>query len=254
MNLNNLHLLIVEDELPAAKRLELMIKRILPFCSVDHCSSIKESVIYLQNVPKNPDLIFMDIRLGDGLSFEIFNQIEIKIPVIFTTAYDEYAIKAFKVNSIDYLLKPIEESELQDAVKKFIGLNPVIEPFDFHALTKLIINSGQTKHFFSKQGEKTTIVKESEILYFYSENGYTHCRTTNGSKFILDESIEEISTTLSQNDYFKINRGMMIKKVSVKGFEPYFNNRLFLTIVPTHHESVIVAREKVKEFRNWLKS
>ena len=254
MNLNNLHLLIVEDELPAAKRLELMIKRTIPFCSIDHCSSIKETVIYLQKAHKNPDLIFMDIRLGDGLSFEIFNQVEVKIPVIFTTAYDEYAIKAFKVNSIDYLLKPIEESDLKEAVQKFVKLNPVIEPFDFNALTKLIVNSGQTKHFFSKQGEKTTIVKESEIVYFYSENGYSHCRTTNGSKFILDESIEEISSTVYQKDYFKINRGMMIKKECVKGFEPYFNNRLVLNVVPPHHESVIVAREKVKEFRNWLRS
>jgi DNA-binding LytR/AlgR family response regulator len=250
---DNIRVLVVEDEKPAAGRLIQMIKEEFSLVTIDHCSSISETTKYLKSSEEKIDLIFMDIRLGDGLCFEIFNQVKVISPVIFTTAYDEYAIQAFKVNSVDYLLKPIDPQELHEAIQKFKLHNRKQDSVDFNALTQLILNSGQTKYFFSKQGDKTHIIKETEIVCFYSEDGYTHCRTENGLKYILEESLDEINEFSTSGKFFRVNRSILIRKDCIKSFEPYFNNRLVITTIPTHHDQIIVAREKVKDFKLWLR-
>ena len=247
-----IQILIVEDELPAAARLTYLLQKSSPSSNIVHTQSIRETVHYLQTTGTSPDLIFMDIRLGDGLSFEIFNQVSLTIPVIFTTAYDEYAIKAFKVNSIDYLLKPIEAEDLTKAIDKFFTLQkkPVLPDY---SLINHLIAASQPKQFFSRVGEKTMIIKETEVAYFYSEEGYSYAKMITGQKHIVEETLEEITDKLNAEKYFRISRSFLLKRESITGFQPYFNNRISVTLLPSHHEVVIVSREKVKDFKEWLK-
>ena len=247
--MKSIQILIVEDELPAAARLTFLLQKCIPLAKIVHTQSIRETVHYLQNAGTSPDLIFIDIRLGDGLSFEIFNQVSLTIPVIFTTAYDEYAIKAFKVNSIDYLLKPIEAEDLTKAIDKFFSLqkNPVLPDY---SLINHLIAASQPKQFFSRVGEKTMIIK---VAYFYSEEGYSYAKMITGQKHIVEDTLEEITDKLNAEKYFRISRSFLLKRESITGFQPYFNNRISVTLLPSHHEVVIVSREKVKDFKEWLK-
>ncbi|HMP30015.1 MAG TPA: response regulator [Saprospiraceae bacterium] len=167
-----IHILIVEDEQLAAGRLMQMITKELPLATLDHCASIKETVSYLSKSPL-PQLLFMDIRLGDGLCFEIFNQVQVTSPIIFTTAYDDYAIKAFKYNSIDYLLKPIDLSELHEALVKFQTQASAHVSLDFSKLTQLILNAGSAKYYFSKQGENYHCKRIRCGIFLYRKWLYT---------------------------------------------------------------------------------
>ena len=247
-----LQILIVEDEMPAAGRLKYLIEKCIASCQINHTQSIKETIDYLQSNAPQPELIFMDIRLGDGLCFEIFNKISLTIPVIFTTAYDEYAIKAFKVNSIDYLLKPVETEDLRIAIDKFYTLKENRTIHDYAFINQFIFNS-LPKQFFSRLGDKTIIIKEAETAYFHSETGYTYARMLAGQKHIIEDTLEEVTEKLGTDKYFRISRSFLLKRESISSFQPYFNNRLAVSLQPSHHESVIVSREKVKEFRDWLK-
>ncbi len=250
---NNIKILIVEDELPAAKRLQKLLKEsAFEIEVIHHCESIFSAVTYLQN-SVDIDLILMDIRLGDGISFDIFKQVELHTPIIFTTAFDEYMMKAFKVNSIDYLLKPIDPIELNESLEKYTKLHKTENQPDLTSLLSIIQQGNSYKErFLIKSGSQILIVPTQEINYIYSEDGYSFLITTQGKKHIIDQTLDQIQKEVNPKDFFRINRSMIIKTSAIAKVEQYFNSRYVISLEPTFHEQAIVSREKVKEFKEWL--
>ena len=218
-------------------------------------SSVKQGVKWLKKNPA-PDLILMDIHLSDGSCFELFNQVEIDVPVIFTTAYDEYAIKAFKVNSIDYILKPIDFQELVAAFEKFNKYrneNPQIQKQLFQTLYDQISREGKYKQrFLVKIGEQLKRIESNEIAYFVFEDGLVWANSKMNLKLPMDYSLEQLEQMLDPMKFFRINRKMIINLDSVEKIHTYFNSRLKLRIQPDFGEDVIVSRERVNKFKKWL--
>ncbi len=239
--------LIIEDEPQAAKRMESLISTLEPQAEIlDKIDSVKNAVQWIKSNPP-PDLIFMDIQLADGISFQIFDQCEVKSLVIFTTAYDAYALKAFKVNSIDYILKPIDKDEMSAALKKF------------HSVTR---NSQESKHvlenigqaiqmltkkyksrFVIKVGEHLKSVEINEILFFFSLEKATFCQTKHGRKNILDFTLDQLEEILDPARFFRINRKHIVAADSIQDMISYTNSRLKLILKTSDDNDVIVARE-----------
>jgi len=250
-----MNVLIIEDEQPAAQRLEQLIKSVVPNVTVlGKLDSIKASVEWLNN-HEQPDVVFMDIQLADGISFSIFEKCEIKAPIIFTTAYDEYALKAFKVNSVDYLLKPVDEEELSKAVNKLKNLTGTRNN------DELISNLGEairmlTKkykmRFVVKVGEHIKTIDVSEIHFFFSQDKTTFCVTREGRNVILDNSLEELTDMVDPEKFYRINRKYLISSESIKDIISYTNSRLKLILKSSQDNDIIVARERVQEFKGWL--
>lgn len=248
--------LIIEDEQQAAQRLETLIRSIVPDVNVlTRLDTIKRSVEWFQ---KNnyPDLVFMDIQLADGLSFLIFDQCVVRSPVIFTTAYDEYALKAFKVNSIDYILKPVDKNELEAAIKKF---NTLINKDDQQV--KLISSIGEAMkmltqkfktRFVVKVGEHLRTIEVMDVQYFFSQDKTTFCVTQEGRNLILDYTLEQLEEMLDPERFYRINRKYLIASDSIKDIISYTNSRLKLILKSSQDNDIIVARERVQDFKNWL--
>ena len=218
--------------------------------------SVEESIEwFLQN--EHPDLIFLDIQLSDGLSFEIFDAIEIKSSIIFTTAFDEYALQAFKLNSIDYLLKPIDQDELETAVTKYKTLKPASSnvQINFEDIKKLLgnpIEREYKKRFTTKIGQHIKMIPVDEIECFYSENKGTYAHTIHGRDYLLDTTLENLEKELSPKTFFRINRKFYINIDAIKDIISYTNSRLELKLHSNIEKQVIVARERVKDFKLWL--
>jgi len=250
-----MNVLIIEDEKPSARRLQRMLER-LGVTVNKMLHSVEESVHWFQN-NEHPDLIFLDIQLSDGLSFEIFDTIEIKSSIIFTTAFDEYALQAFKLNSIDYLLKPIDEDELQVAVEKYQELKPQSHnvQLNFEDIKKLLGNPLEReykKRFTTKIGQHLKMISVDEIECFYSENKGTYAHTTSGRAYLLDTSLEHLEEELSPKLFFRISRKYYININAIKDIISYTNSRLELKLNSYSDQEVIVARERVKDFKLWL--
>ena len=249
-----MNIIIIEDEKPAARLLQRKVEKLgLEVNLMLH--SVEESIAWFQN-NSHPDLIFLDIQLSDGLSFEIFEAIDIKSAVIFTTAYDEYALRAFKLNSIDYLLKPIDEEDLEVAVNKFKArtTSPTIS-LDFEAIKRMLVNPAEKeykKRFSVKIGTQLKVINMDEIECIYSENKGTYIHTLDNRDYLIDSSLEVIEKELNPNLFFRISRKFIIPLDSVKEIQMYSNSRLKI-ILPTYKEDeVIVAREKVSDFKTWI--
>lgn len=251
-------ILIIEDEELAVKRLKGILKEVAPTAIVvADTDSIESSVEWLQ---KNtaPDLILMDIELNDGQSFEIFDMVEVKSTVIFTTSYDEYAIKAFKVNSADYLLKPIEKEDLAAALKKYEGLKEHYS--NSHSIVEQLIKGlQQSMHsreyrnrFLVKQGSKLMSVNVSDIAYFYTDGRLNYFKTNDNKKFVIDYSLEELDTMLEPGTYFRINRSFSVSVTSVAKIDDFFGQRLILDLKPAIEKEVLVSRERVTDFKKWM--
>jgi DNA-binding LytR/AlgR family response regulator len=251
-------ILIIEDEELAVKRLKGILKEVAPTAIVvADTDSIESSVEWLQ---KNtaPDLILMDIELNDGQSFEIFDLVEVKSTVIFTTSYDEYAIKAFKVNSADYLLKPIEKEDLAAALKKYEGLKEHYS--SSHSIVEQLIKGlQQSMHsreyrnrFLVKQGSKLMSVNVSDIAYFYTDGRLNFFKTKDNKKFVIDYSLEEVDTMLEPGTYFRINRSFSVSVTSVAKIDDFFGQRLILDLKPAIEKEVLVSRERVTDFKKWM--
>ncbi|AUC14963.1 DNA-binding response regulator [Tenacibaculum sp. SZ-18] len=250
-----MNILIIEDEPRAARQLEnLLNESALNFNVLDVIDSVEEAISWLK-INKNLDLIFMDIQLADGLSFEIFQHLEVESPIIFTTAFDQYAIQAFKVNSIDYLLKPIQREDLDAALTKFNKTNSsnTIQP----KILKQLLESVQEPQYRSgilvKEGSGFVQIKISEILYVYSENSISF-GVTHNKRFIIDETIDQLYSSLNQSQFYKINRGQIVSKSSVEKLNPYFNHRVKLSITNPRDQEFIVSRQKSSDFKRWLNS
>ena len=250
-----MNIIIIEDEKPAARLLQRKVEK-LGFNVNQMLHSVEESIAWFES-NKHPDLIFLDIQLSDGLSFEIFDKIEIKSAVIFTTAYDEYALRAFKLNSIDYLLKPIDEDDLEIAINKYQSQNhkPEIQQFDFEQIKRMLVNPAEKSYktrFTIKIGQSLKVITTDEIECFYSENKGTYIHTIENRNYLIDGTLEQLETELDSKNNFRISRKFIIPLKSIKEIQVHSNSRLKI-ILPTYKDDeVIVAREKVQDFKNWI--
>ncbi|WP_339873303.1 LytTR family DNA-binding domain-containing protein [Olleya marilimosa] len=247
--------IIIEDEKPSARRLKRMLESI-DITTETMLHSVEESIQWF-NTNAHPDLIFLDIQLSDGLSFEIFDQVEVKSAIIFTTAYDEYALQAFKLNSIDYLLKPIDEEDLETAVAKYKTRLPQKTniALDFEDIKKLLVNPIDRvykKRFSVKVGQHLKLVNIDDVECFYSENKGTYLYTTEGRNYLLDTTLEALENELEPETFFRINRKFYININAIKDIISYTNSRLQIKLNNFNEDEVIVARERVKDFKNWL--
>ena len=250
-----MNIIIIEDEKPSARRLQRMLAN-LDLDTEIMLHSVEESIEWFQK-NQHPDLIFLDIQLSDGLSFEIFETVEIKSSVIFTTAYDEYALQAFKLNSIDYLLKPIDDDDLKKAVSKYKERIPHKQSvsLDFDDIKKLLVNPIEReykKRFSVKVGQHIKLVNIDEVECFYSENKGTYAFTNGGRNYLLDSTLEQIETELEPQTFFRVNRKFFININSIKDIISYTNSRLQIKLNTFKEQDIIVARERVKDFKDWL--
>ena len=251
-------ILIIEDE-PFA-RTELI--RLLQatgreFVILDQIDTVEDSVKWLQT-NANADLIFLDIQLADGLSFEIFRQVNVSTPVIFTTAYDEYAIKAFQVNSIDYLLKPIRTEALENALRKLDDLRAVLSPqkpwMEQKQMENLLrmMNKHYKTRILLKTGDNIRSVEMEEVAYFYAEEDVVFAMLKNKSRSIVDYTLNQLETELDPKHFHRLTRGCIARISSVKKVSKYFNSRLMVELDPPMEEKLLVSRVNVPDFLKWL--
>jgi len=251
--------LIIEDEKPAANRIAMLIHQYDPDIEIiTRLDSVKKSVEWLNANPA-PDLTFMDIQLGDGLSFEILETVTFKAPIIFTTAYDEYAIKAFKANSVDYLLKPIDFDELSTAIDKFKELhmpgNESATAVDnLENLQKAIglLTRQYKSRFVVKVGEHLHAIPVEKIAYFFSMEKMTYLQTKEGKKFIIDYPLDRLEEMVDPQNFFRINRKYLVGMDAIKDIITYSSSRLKLNLKQTDEMDTIVSRDRVQAFKEWL--
>lgn len=252
--------LIIEDEPFAQKE----IARLLALCDpgiqiIEYLDSIEDSVEWLKTNAR-PDLIFMDIQLADGLSFEIFNQVQVMAPVVFTTAYDEYAIRAFKVNSIDYLLKPVEEEALQAALLKFEKMKQqysevpkptYLSTSQIDQLLRLGKSDYKTR-FVSVIGDKIKHVGVEQIAYFFADDNTVYLVTLDRKKLIINYTLDDLEPLLDPRQFFRVNRKYLAKISAIGDVNKYFNSRLKITLLPPVEDEVLVSRRRVQGFLEWM--
>ena len=253
-----MNVLIIEDEYPAAERLQNMLIRVDGTIRVRAVlESVEAAIRWLRNQAA-PDLILSDIQLSDGLSFEIYEQVLVQSPIIFTTSYDEYAIRAFKHKSIDYLLKPIKYEELQRAIEKYRNFrqefseqNPAVR---LEQLLDVLSHTGRSskKRFLVKKGEQLIPIADDDTAYFYTENELVYLTTHAGKKYVLDYTLEQLSTLLDPMRFFRINRQFIVSLGAVQQIHTYFSSRLKLQLQPAAGPEVLVSKGQVKRFKAWL--
>ena len=250
-----MRVLIVEDESMAAKRLTSLLLKLDPQIEIlEQLDSVKTAVKWLSE--NEADLLFFDIQLADGLSFEILNQVNISTPIIFTTAFDEYAIKAFKVNSVDYLLKPIDPLELQNALDKFNQnfkqQSPQQPNMAMLEQAMKMLTRQYKERFVVKIGEHIHTVNVSEAAYFFSQDKATFLVAQDKKRYIIDYSLEDVEGLIDPQEFFRINRKYLISMRAVKDIVSYTNSRLRIILHQSDEMDAIVSREKVQDFKKWL--
>lgn len=246
--------IIIEDEQAAKNRLERMLKEIDSSIELIYWfEDIESSVEYFQTKPL-ADLVFMDIQLADGISFEVFKQTEVDIPIIFTTAYDEYALKAFKVNSIDYLLKPFQKEELEKSIEKLLNIqqNPSQQ-----LLTNLLDDFVQPKQHYKKRflfklGTQYIPVGVEEIAYFYAEDKVVFAKLFSERKFLIDSSLDDLEKNLHPSNFFRINRKIIANQQAITNIHQHLNGKLKLIVQPIFNQETFVSREKAGNFKDWM--
>ncbi len=255
-------IVIIEDERLTAEALANMVTDLRPGLEVmARLSCVEEAVRWLQ-LHSEPDLIFCDIHLSDGNSFEIFKQVEVKCPVIFTTAYNQYAIEAFQVNSIDYLLKPMKKENVARALKKYEGLQQQQEGGQqLENLKKLLAGGPQSpggkvyrRRFMVKKGQNLRTIPTSEIAYFYAEEGVVFVMSFKGERFLTDQTLQELEDQVDPTNFFRANRQMLVHIDAIKEVKPYFKGRVILNLKPAIGDDVVVSSNKTPEFKEWLGS
>ncbi|GEP50662.1 DNA-binding response regulator [Flavobacterium noncentrifugens] len=247
--------IIIEDEKPAARLLQRKLEKLNVTAEI-MLHSVEESIAWFSK-NEHPDLIFLDIQLSDGLSFEIFEKVNIKSAIIFTTAYDEYALKAFKLNSIDYLLKPIDEDDLELAIGKFRLRMPKQEniQLDFDQIKRMLSNPFEKsfkKRFTVKIGQHLKVIAVEEIECFFSENKGTYIHTTDNRNYLIESTLELLENELDPSDFFRVSRKFIIPMRAIKEIVLYSNSRLKVILPTFKDDDVIVSREKVSDFKTWI--
>ena len=246
--------LIIEDEVVAAKALQKLLKEVNPSIEVVNIlESVEDCVEWLEANPM-PDLIFMDIHLADGSSFTVFEQVDITCPVIFTTAYDEYALKAFEVNSIDYLLKPISKEALKRALNKYFSLSE--KRVSTEQLEKLLAQIGEKKRYRScfllPERDKLVPLPVSSIIYIYIDAKTVKIVTTGGKNYYMNHTLDDLMSELDPQMFFRANRQFIVSRDSIKDVSVWFGNKLAINLNVEVPEMIIVSKAKVGEFKAWF--
>jgi len=250
-----MRVIIIEDELPAANRLNKMLHNISDELEVvKRIDSVEGGVKFLQTAERI-DLIFMDIQLADGLSFDIFEQTEVKAPVIFTTAFDQYTLKAFKVNSIDYLLKPIDEKELEQAVEKYRHLYDKKENGFSDKILKMVqeLNKAQYKErLLIKRGQQLSYLKTELTAYCYADGKLCYAVDFNSNKYLLESNLSQLEEQLHPHKFYRVNRQLLVNIEAVSKVHTWLGGRLKLELLPSSTSDTVVSRERVNGFKEWL--
>ncbi len=247
-----MNILIIEDEAAAANHLKFLIAQLgIPHHVLTIIETVSEAIHWLTTHP-NPDLIFSDVQLADGLSFEIYEQIQTTAPIIFTTAFDEYAIRAFKLNSVDYLLKPIDLESLRFAIQKFNNHQMLRREI----LNELIIQQVFTpksyrKSFLVRLRDKLIPIKAAEFAYFYIDNGLVYGQVQDGRKYIIDFKLEDLEQQLNPSEFVRANRQYILSRESVTEITPFINSRVIVRVFPVAPFEIIISKEKVTAFKKW---
>ncbi len=251
-----MNVLIIEDETAAAVNLKAILRKVAPSYNIlTVLESIEESVEYFQD-PQSavPDLVFMDIHLADGESFRIFDSVEITAPIIFTTAYDEYALRAFKVNSIDYILKPIKTDDLSHAIEKFTRLSGV-ERSDYKSRVETMVETSKRENqrvFLIHVKDKIIPLSIDDVAFFYTSNDKVSAFTYDGANYTVDRTLEMLSAALPEEEFFRANRQFIIARKAVKDIAVWFGSRLSLNLTVPLPEKIIISKARVPEFKQWL--
>lgn len=253
--------LIIEDEAVAAERIRNMVKAHVPEAEVlGLCDSIEETVAYLRN-NEMPDLMLMDIELSDGKSFEIFDEVKVTCPVIFTTAYDEYVMKAFGVHSIDYLLKPIQADALKKSMQKFRELQHVYAGNAVPSAERLVTElrkallqtaPPQREHFLVKHGHRLLSIGAGEVAFFYSENGISFLKTHAGNFYSLDDTLDDLEAQVDPKTFHRCSRKFLVNRQAIQNAFLHFNGKIKLTVKPAPDDDVIVSRDRAATFKKWM--
>jgi len=252
--------LIIEDEKAAVRNLKVLIAEVAPEIEiVSVLDSIQDSIEWFRHNPL-PELVFLDIHLADGSAFEIFEHVDIRCPVIFTTAYDEYALRAFKVNSVDYLLKPIDRSDIQKALQKLKQLRetddaaPLHSGNDYRAIIKALKQEENYKtHFLiPSKGSKLLPLSVDSILFFYIHEGNVKARLANGNEHLFPQTLDEVGECLDPARFFRANRQYLISRKAIKDIELWFHGRLAVNLIVPLSERILISKAKVPEFKEWI--
>jgi len=246
-------ILIIEDERQAANRLVRLIEGYFENPEIiQNIDSVKKALAWFAANP-SPDLIFCDIQLADGISFEIFEKVKLSTAIIFTTAYDQYAIKAFQVNAIDYLLKPVDPLELERAIKKFKA-NQIRPNLDIEAIKEMLIPKSLAfkSRFLVKFGEKIQSITIEEVVFFFSTERVTFLQTKEGKQFVLDQTLEQVEHQVDPSLFFRLNRKYLCSFPSISDIFTYSNSRLKVKLRDCSDEDILVSREKMADFKTWL--
>lgn len=250
-----MEVLIIEDELAASKRLSNLIIELEPDLKIlETLDSVETSIHWFQNHP-TPDLVFMDIQLGDGLSFEIFETCEINTPIIFTTAYDQYTLQAFKVNSVDYLLKPIKEDELKQSLMKYRKLQGATSSkIDYKSLALALKESKPDfqKRIVVKYGQNIKAVAIADIAYFYTEEKIVFLQTSDGKRYAIDYNLDQLEQLLDPAQFFRINRQFIVGVTAIDSMYTYSKSRVKINLIPPVTGETIVSTERSSKFKKWL--
>lgn len=256
--MNELKIVIIEDEVPAARLLQSMVKELRPLWQVTVLpGSVEESVAWFAVNP-HPDIIFLDIQLADGNSFDFLSQAKPSSIIIFTTAYDEYAIRAFSVNSIDYILKPVDELRLLEAIRKYESVSGRAVELQPTGYLDIILDSLQNRtkryrtRFLISGASKLRTLQVSDIAYFYSENRLTFAVTTSGVEYTIDMPLSKLYDELDPDQFFRANRQTLLCVNSITSVEPYFSGKLIVTVKPLHKNKILISEDKIGVFKIWL--
>lgn len=253
--MSEIKVVIVEDKPEELAHLKKMLAEntLADFQVIKELNSKQEAVTYF-NSNSTTDLIFMDIQLPDGLSFDIFNQVDLKIPIIFTSSYEHYALQAIKLNGVDYLLKPVNEADLNGAITNFLKTRQQSKGFELEEI-RAIVSSFMPKSYKSSflvnYKHKMLLIDVSKVAYFYVKEKGTYLVTATGEEYLLDYYLDQLEEELDPTKFYRINRQYLIAKSAIRSIENYFNGRLLITVSPKIKDEVILSRKKVTDFKNW---
>jgi two-component system, LytTR family, response regulator LytT len=247
--------LIIEDEWEAAKNIKWLLQNTAPESNVlETIETVSEGIEWLTKNP-HPDLIISDIQLADGISFDIYRQVSVKCPVIFTTAFDEFAIQAFKVYSIDYLLKPITEDGFKIAIEKYKSLKINWMPDKLSDMMQLLQQpKTYRKSFLVRFRDKMLPLKIETFSFFYIKEGLVYGKTFDDNQYIIEEKLEDLETQLTPAQFFRANRQYIVSRDAIQGVDFYFNGRLSLKTKPLASEHILISKERIPVFRKWFEA
>lgn len=259
-NERKIRVALVEDELPAARLLKSMIQKLRPDWETVHIGgSNEEAVAWFKQNPVQPDILFLDIELSDGVSFEFLQEVNPQSMVVFTTAYDEYAVRAFSVNSIDYLLKPIETERLRQAIEKFEKLSGTFfkqfnEKNDWKEIAGKVADPVRVyrNRFLMQRGNQMEVLLVEDVAYFFSENKITYAQTFKHGSMVVDYSLDRLGEELDPTIFFRATRQILLCSRAVSKIENYFQGKISVTLTPPYKEQVLVSKEKAEGFKQWL--